>query len=354
MDTGLINGTNTYEDSTTGLVTGSKWETTFEAGKKYLFRVVNIAVDGHFDFNIDGHNLTVIANDLVPIVPYTTDNVLISIGQRYDIIVEANAESGDYWLRAGWQTVCATNNNAAGMTGIIRYDSESTADPTTTGIALSSACGDEDSSNLVPYLVQDVGDIVFSTEESLFYGAGAYFEWTLNGSAFVIDWTTPTMSYIYGNDTSYPSDYNVVSVEPSSANASEWALMVIVDNTGFGLNHPIHLHGHDFWIVGAESDVFDMATFKPNTTNPVRRDTAVLPPNGYLALAFKLDNPGAWIAHCHIAWHASEGFALEFVESEGQIASVQGPAAQTFVQDTCDSWNAYTPIEVYAQDDSGV
>lgn len=41
MENGLVNGTNTYEGA------GAKWETVFEAGKKYLFRVVN-AVRSHF------------------------------------------------------------------------------------------------------------------------------------------------------------------------------------------------------------------------------------------------------------------------------------------------------------------
>lgn len=52
METGLINGTNTYNSS--GVVTGQKWEATFEPGKKYLIRVINAAVEGHFQFSIDG------------------------------------------------------------------------------------------------------------------------------------------------------------------------------------------------------------------------------------------------------------------------------------------------------------
>lgn len=47
------------------------------------------------------------------------------------------------------------------------------------------------------------------------------------------------------------------------------------------------------------------ATF--NFVNPPRRDVVLLPANGYVAIAFKPDNPGAWLMHCHIAWHASAG-----------------------------------------------
>lgn len=121
----------------------------FESGKKHRLRLVNTAVEGHFQFSIDGHNFTVISNYLVPIVPYKTDNILISIGQRYDIIIEASAAVDDYWLRAGWQSACI-NDNAANITGIIRYDPSSTADPVTTStIVERDNCGEEDVSNLV-------------------------------------------------------------------------------------------------------------------------------------------------------------------------------------------------------------
>ena len=86
--------------------------------------------------------------------------------------------------------------------------------------------------------------------------------------------------------------------------------------------------------------------------NPPRRDVASLPGNGYLAIAFKKDNPGSWLVHCHIAWHASEGLALQFVESESDIA-VSMTDTEAF-EDTCSAWNDYTPTEFYIQDDSGI
>jgi hypothetical protein len=86
--------------------------------------------------------------------------------------------------------------------------------------------------------------------------------------------------------------------------------------------------------------------------NPPRRDVASLPGNGYLAIAFKKDNPGSWLVHCHIAWHASQGLALQFVESESDIAvSMTDTAA---FEDTCSAWDDYTPTEFYMQDDSGI
>jgi hypothetical protein len=217
LENGLINGTNTYDcsDSTDAncLGTGKKFEATFVSGKKYRIRVINVAIDGHFEFSIDGHTLTVIANDLVPIVPYETSSLLVSIGQRYDVIVEANAAADNYWLRAGWVTSCSTNANAAGMTGIIRYDSSSAADPTTTGITVGTNCGDEPLASLVPHLAMDVGSYSGVIEETLSFVASTAFTWTINSSSLYLDWANPTTLRIFNNESIFPTDYNVVAID---------------------------------------------------------------------------------------------------------------------------------------------
>ncbi|ROV98061.1 hypothetical protein VMCG_07032 [Cytospora schulzeri] len=388
LESGLINGTNTYnctdaDDGCEGIV-GAKYEAVFESGKKYLIRIVNAATEGHFQFSIDGHSLIVIANDLVPIVPYTTESVLVTMGQRYDVIVEANAAPGNYWLRAGWISACAMNLNPDGMTGIVRYDNSSTADPTSSSTVTTTAtCGDEPYESLVPHLALDVGRVTNMADEELGFKFDTYFKWTLNDSSLLIDWSLPTLREVLRGADIFPTEYNMVAVDvsgirsftyhtahpkilcftfrgltpllqkKSSLNSTdEWAVLLIQDETGLGLFHPIHLHGHDFWVVAQGTGVFDAA--KPNftTTNPPRRDVASLPGNGYLALAFKLDNPGTWLTHCHIAWHASEGFSLEFVEGESVISASIHSAAQAAIDNTCTTWRAFN--QVYPQDDSGV
>ena len=168
LETGLVNGTNTWDcsgsDDAACIGGGKKFETVFEAGKRYRIRVINTAIEAHFQFSIDGHNLSVIGNDLVPIVPYETESLLVSIGQRYDVIIEANAISGDYWLRGGWVTACAANLNPTNISGIVRYDNTNTADPVSTGITVGSNCGGEPLASLVPYLAMNVGNYTEVTQ----------------------------------------------------------------------------------------------------------------------------------------------------------------------------------------------
>jgi FtsP/CotA-like multicopper oxidase with cupredoxin domain len=59
----------------------------FQSGKKYRLRLINTSAEGIQKFTIDGHNFTVIANDFVPIKPYTTNVITIGVAQRSDIIV---------------------------------------------------------------------------------------------------------------------------------------------------------------------------------------------------------------------------------------------------------------------------
>ncbi|KAI1839361.1 hypothetical protein JX266_014428, partial [Neoarthrinium moseri] len=77
LDTGLINGTNIWTDDS-GNVTGYRFNVSLTEDSSYRLRLVNAAVDSHFKFMVDNHTLTVIATDLVPIEPFTTD--IISIG----------------------------------------------------------------------------------------------------------------------------------------------------------------------------------------------------------------------------------------------------------------------------------
>lgn len=75
LDNGLINGKNTYQGG------GSRYETTFESGKTYRLRIVNTAIDTHYKFSIDNHTMTVMANDFVPIVPFETNILDITMGR---------------------------------------------------------------------------------------------------------------------------------------------------------------------------------------------------------------------------------------------------------------------------------
>ena len=71
----------------------------------------------------------------------------------------------------------------------------------------------------------------------------------------------------------------------------------------------------------------------------------LLPTNGYVTIAFKTNNPGNWLMHCHIAFHASFGLALQILERQGDAAniwpSMEKSHALRAAQDTCNNWNKW-------------
>lgn len=57
--------------------------------------------------------------------------------------------------------------------------------------------------------------------------------------------------------------------------------------------------------------------------------------------------------HCHIAWHASQSLALQFVERESEIGTLIEPMVDEFER-VCDEWDQYHKDSIYPQDDSGI
>ncbi|KAK3348239.1 multicopper oxidase-domain-containing protein [Neurospora tetraspora] len=361
LESGLINGTNKYDcsNSTTDpncTGRGVKLTTVVEKGKKYRLRLVNAAIDGVFQFSIDKHKLKVIAADLVPIKPYSTSSLKLTEGQRYDVIFHANQAVDNYWIRAGWLNSCQPNEHPDSITSVLRYNVSSTLDPTTTSdVTLSTDCLDEPLSSLVPHLKIDVTNIQKSFDTYLNISKTNYVHWTINTSSLIIDWANPTLKQVFNGESLFPTDYNVLAVNKNT-NDSEWIVLVIQDQSNLGLEHPIHLHGHDFWILDQSTGTFDASTSPNNfkTKNPPRRDVAALPGNGYLAIAFMPDNPGAWLCHCHIAWHASEGLSLEFLEREADIQADVSNSDLTQFNDICGNWSNSLGSQSFQQEDSGI
>jgi FtsP/CotA-like multicopper oxidase with cupredoxin domain len=275
------------------------------------------------------------------------------MGQRYDLIVEAktNRAVDNYWLRATWQSTCNANGNPDGILGIVRYDAASTALPTTTGRSYPDDCGDEPYASLVPHLPLDVGRNGALSSLELGANFTNILQWTLNSSSLYLNWSDPTNLRIANNQSVFPTDYNVYPLPTPN----DWVYWVINDHSGGPPYHPIHLHGHDAFVLAQGNGTYSPSTVKLNFDNPPRRDTVTLAAGGHLVIAFKTDNPGSWLMHCHVAWHASEGFAVQFVEREKEIPRTMKAGNLEVFENTCETWDRYwNAKEVYGQSDSGI
>lgn len=110
--------------------------------------------------------------------------------------------------------------------------------------------------------------------------------------------------------------------------------MVIDEGLAYDANHPFHMHGYNFRVVamqkvggnvtvGQVKDMDANGTISRNLLDAPLKDTVTVPDGGYTILRFEADNPGFWLFHCHLEFHAEIGMALVFKVGENhQMPSV--------------------------------
>jgi FtsP/CotA-like multicopper oxidase with cupredoxin domain len=315
----------------------------FTSGKKHLLRLVNTGAELFTLFSIDNHTLTVIANDFTPIQPYTTDFVTLSVGQRTDVIVEANGDSSEaYWMRSTANPICSASNNPDGRAVIYYENADESFLPSTTGYSLpaspdNNGCTNDDLTLTVPSCAMAVEDpgTTFTLNLNLAINASGIAKWLMNGVAFEGDYNAPLLLDVAQGNDSFESVWNVYN----QGNAA--SVRIIVYNE-FLADHPLHLHGHDFLVLATGRGTWDVQQIANGGT--------VASPT-YIVLQWEQDNPGVWPFHCHIAWHLSAGLYINILERPDDIPSLDIP--QEFY-DTCTAWNAWEQSHVVNQIDSGV
>ena len=173
MTSSLMNARGTYncthEERSAGNCTKppEKYSISFQEGKKYLLRLINTSVDSTWIFSIDQHNMQVVGSDFVPIKPYRTNHVLVGIGQRYHVLVEATRPLADsnYWIRMTVANNCSGYNPKISPPkeeiGILRYEDNKHEfcedEPTTNASIFKNSCADEPYDKLVPILPWKIG-----------------------------------------------------------------------------------------------------------------------------------------------------------------------------------------------------
>lgn len=141
-------------------------------------------------------------------------------------------------------------------------------------------------------------------------------------------------------------------------------LYLLVISDVVQLTHPLIVlqHGHHFYVLTVQKPGFGWGSYNPfedlvppgleDSTSPgllsnislnnsdvsqptaqpfdltraTYRDTVQIPSRGYAVLRFRADNPGVWLLHCHVAWHAATGM--------GMLLDVQGDPAGLTAHDS--------------------
>lgn len=395
---GLINGQGRHDDNTFSIL--STFEV--EAGRSYRFRLIGAQSLYAYKFSIDDHQLHLIASDGQFIEGETVDYIIIHTGERYDFILRAKKDvgekEGNYWIRAETLEVDATGKHSA--EGILHYSHAEKITPHnkyTNVISQPRKCRPlrpcvavncpfkafprEENTQCLHLDQLKAKDFVLEprlrpkilqptdTENLKFFNFG--FEGmrstsAINGMNFKLP-TTPYQTYcdqyeqdkevtgvLCDSETSedFPVCVNVARIASSAQyveDATEYPSVNFVltavgdiDNRNNNFSHPIHLHGHTFYVVAVRHGKYNaLGKLQENNTdvhcdseschNPrwvndtlppylhwkrrvqpsaIRKDTVIVPAGGYVVIAFFANNPGYWFMHCHIEAHQLEGMAV--------------------------------------------
>lgn len=324
-------------------------------GKRHRLRIINVGGFGWFEVSLDKHlKLPVTEVDGVSIEPTTDSTVTIGPGQRYSVLLRAdqNLHSGLYWFRARMMTHCFAENVSPGgneATAIVRYElgkrtakyREHHTEPKTKADSgkFTLACKDPAPGTYQPrpkLAAPAYAHQSYYLRLNLEIGDWRLQRGFLNQSSFRPQLSSPTLNRVVdglrtGNESFDIEGVNDVAFDKThelviSSDDIE-VIDVIVQNFDEG-NHPFHLHGMQMFILAAGHGYFpgyEALGLQPegkglldeaNQTiieNPTRRDVSTVESFGWTLIRFVADNPGVWLFHCHMIWHAEAGMGMQFV-----------------------------------------
>lgn len=229
-------------------------------GERLRLRLINAASDTLFSLSVDGHPLTVIASDGHDVVPTRTDAVVLGMGERLDVLLDAD--------HPGAHRIIASPLGKSGRAvALLRYLDASRSTAPAIGAPKTKPA------KVVSYAdlraTEPVAPLVDAREIRLPLGRDMSkpYAWTLGGQEFP-------------------------HADTVRLSAGEPVRFVLRNSTM--MPHPMHLHGYVFRPVdgGAHAPLKDTITVSPMQT---------------MAVEFVADNPGGWMFHCHNVYHQMAG-----------------------------------------------
>ncbi|KAF3953943.1 hypothetical protein ACB098_04G070100 [Castanea mollissima] len=347
---------------------------TVERGKTYLFRIINAALNDELFFAIANHTLTVVEADAVYTKPFTTRAIMVAPGQTTNVLVTANQvpdSSGMFVMAAKPYVTAIFPFDNSTTAGFLKYQStrtgkieapilptnlavhnlpemKDTVYATTFSKMLRSLASPEYPCNVPKKIDKRVITTVSlnlqdcPANKTCNGFAGKRFFASMNNQSFVRPFKSVLESH-YKNLTNVefssdfpekpPTAFDYTGVDPLTGNMNtEFGTKLLVVPYGTNMeivlqgtsflnpeNHPIHVHGHNFFVVGSGFGNFDVAKdpAKYNLVDPPERNTVPVATGGWAAIRLKADNPGVWFIHCHLEEHTSWGLAMVLVVKNG-------------------------------------
>lgn len=316
-----------------------KTNVSVQPNKTYMLRVINIGAFVAQYFHIEDHEFEIVEVDGVYVEPQTADFILLSVAQRYSILVKTKATADKNFpivtIADSDLLDIIPSSLTLNQTNWLEYNKE--ADHPLAQIPYDTSADIEyfDDTTLVPY-----------DREPLYTNPTKQVNITVTMNNL-----DNGVNYAFFNNITYtppkvPTLYTVMSSGDLASNQAIYGdythsyvlekgeVVEIILNNADGAAHPFHLHGHTFQVLyrSPAYDDDDITPYDPTDSSinfpefPIRRDTLIAHPNGNFVIRFVADNPGVWLFHCHIEWHLMQGLALQFIEAPKQLQEQVIPA----------------------------
>eukprot|EP00250_Pteridium_aquilinum_P018752 c24197_g2_i1 orf=1-1590(-) len=308
-----------------------------EKGKTYLLRIINAGMNGELFVSVAGHKLTVVEVDAVYTKPLEVDYILITPGQTTNVLLKADQAVGRYYLAARPYIAPNVTLDNTTTTAIIAYKGSSTK-MSPSQLLKIPAINDSLSADSYSKRLRSLASTQFPAkvplqiDRHLFFTIGLAIRpcanctlggklaGVINNISFVLPDTALLQAHLFKKPnvftTNFPdnptSTFNFTGLPPTNILAKEGTrlsyipfnstVQLVLQDTSVVApeNHPIHLHGYNFFVVGMGTGNYN-ATSDPlnfNLVDPPERNTIGVPQGGWAAIRFRADNPGVWFMHC--------------------------------------------------------
>ncbi|KAJ4840715.1 hypothetical protein Tsubulata_018907, partial [Turnera subulata] len=307
-----------------------------DSGKTYLFRIINAVMNEDQFFGISGHKITVVGQDAAYIKPFTTDYIMITPGQTMDVLVRADQTPSQYYIASTPFSDLGPFDNTT-TTAILQYRGNYTTPSTIPSPTLPAFNDSAASARFVAQLrslvtkdhpinvPRRINQHVYVTVSLNFLPCppnqiclpnGFRLSASMNNVSFqfpridVLDAYYSNINGVFDRD--FPSrppnffnftDQNMTGVSMVTATGTKAKLLnygdaveVVFQGTNFvgAINHPLHIHGYSFYLVGTGTGNFNNVTDPRsfNLVDPPHINTVAVPKNGWAAVRFYATNPG--------------------------------------------------------------
>ncbi|KAG5533559.1 hypothetical protein RHGRI_027671 [Rhododendron griersonianum] len=270
------------------------------SGETNLLRVINAGLNQQLFFTVANHKLTVVGADASYLKPFTTDTIMLGPGQTTDVIITADQLPARYYIAAhAYASAQGAPFDNTTTTAVLEYktapcpakgggpikpinatlpvfNDTATATKFTTSLRSPSKAAvpteiDESFFSLLQAHQQGIPG-VFTTD----FPASPPVKFDYTGNVSQALWSPVRATKVY--ELKFGSQVEVV-LQGTSIFTAE--------------NHPVHLHGYDFYIVAEGFGNFNRKrdTAKFNLVDPPLRNTVSLPVGGWAVIRFVADNP---------------------------------------------------------------